>query len=184
MEAVPVAGLTENFSPRSLMAPPPLGAETVGRRSAARAGLPASAEPASAEPARAAGTAAALSGDPAGGLARSAEPPCGPRTPAVLCVSRSGSHVFTLELAETGEAILTGRDVTAEYLPATSWRHGRDDPGDGSVVRTGTTLRNGRGQLRGRTAKRLACAACTPKPAASTPRPIDIDLAPLRASVE
>src|ERR1700722_746596 len=65
IEAVPVAGLTENFSPRSLIAPPPLGAATVGRRSAARAGL--SVRAGLSGPAEAAGV--VLSGKPAGGLA-------------------------------------------------------------------------------------------------------------------
>src|SRR5215472_822970 len=50
MPAVPVAALTENFSSRPLIAPPPLGRVTDGRRSAAFAaasgwvGEPASAE--------------------------------------------------------------------------------------------------------------------------------------------
>ena len=39
MAAVPVAALTESFSPRPLMAPPPFGRETDGRRSVALAGL-------------------------------------------------------------------------------------------------------------------------------------------------
>src|SRR5450755_1225081 len=44
MVAVPVAALTENFSPSPLTAPPPFGTETDGRGSAALVGLSAWAE--------------------------------------------------------------------------------------------------------------------------------------------
>src|SRR5690349_17159532 len=70
MAAVPVAALTENFSSRPLIAPPPVGTETDGRKSAARASLSVPAE-------------AALSEVPARGLTGPAEWPEAPAGPVV-----------------------------------------------------------------------------------------------------
>jgi hypothetical protein len=76
-----------------------------------------------------------------------------------------------------GCATLAGLGVKAACLRATSWSPWGIDLRDANVVGAVATSPNVHGHLAGKPAERLTCTA-------SIPRPIDIDLAPLGASVE